>query len=49
MNTYRIIIRNGQMEDAFSMQAKSKEDARKTAHIAHLGSGWDVVRVEKKK
>lgn len=46
---YRIIVSNGKDTNSFTLQAENKEAARRIAHIAHIGTGWDVVRVKAKK
>lgn len=46
---YRIIVSNGKDTDSFTLKSESKEAARTTAHIAHIGTGWDVVQVKAKK
>lgn len=46
---FRITISNGCKVDTFTLQAENEEAARTTAHIAHIGTGWDVVRVKAKK
>lgn len=49
MKKFRITITNGQKDDSFTMQAESDKEAYKTVHIAHIGTGWDVVQVKAKK
>ena len=46
---YRIIVSNGKDTDSFTLKAENEEAARATAHIVHIGTGWDVVRVKAKK
>ena len=49
MKSFNITVSNGTDESRFALQAKSRTDARRIAHIAHIGTGWDVVRVKAKK
>lgn len=46
---YKITISNGHGENSFTMKADSTEDARRTAQIVHIGTGWHVVRVTQAK
>lgn len=49
MKKFVITISNGYDTDSFTLSAKSKEDARFIAKVAHTGTGWDVVHVNSKK
>lgn len=49
MKTFRITISDGDKKDNFCLQAKDKDEALRTARIAHTGTGWDVVKVTAKR
>ena len=46
MRTYRVTISNGIRLNRFTMEAESRSMARNVAEKAHIGTGWDVVRVK---
>lgn len=42
---YTVTITDGTRRDSFYFGANSKDEARRTAEIAHVGSGWRVKDV----
>ena len=46
---FLITISNRQKDDSFMLQAESAKEAISIAHIAHIGTGWDVVQAKAKK
>ena len=45
MNKYTVTITDGKRKDRFTMDAFCYADAKRTAEIAHIGSGWTVENV----
>ena len=46
---YNVTISDGTRYNHFYFEAKNKKEARRTAEIAHLGSGWQVKDVSIKR
>ena len=49
MRTFNVTVSDGISTSRFALRAENRTEARRIAHIAHIGTGWDVVRVNPKK
>lgn len=43
---YNITISNGVRENTFTLLAKNRHEAHEIAHIAHMGTGWRIIRTK---